>query len=103
MHGKQGSGEAAGHHGELLQGIFEDDTGLLRRGLVSMPYRTLKSRAEFLPNEKMREVDVFPRRCEKAKRAAEITLERYSAARAGGGTWGYEQYPCCAWYGVIHS
>ncbi|MBB5421371.1 GHMP kinase [Paraburkholderia sp. CNPSo 3155] len=84
MHGKQGSGEAAGHHGELLQGIFEDDTGLLRRGLVSMPYRTLKSRAEFLPNEKMREVDVFPRRCEKAKRAAEITLERYSAARAGG-------------------
>ncbi|ACC76427.1 GHMP kinase [Paraburkholderia caribensis] len=83
MHGKQGKGEAAGHHGELLQGVFEDDTGLLRRGLVSMPYRQLKSRAEFLPNEE-REVVVFPRRCEKAKRAAEITLKRFSSASVGG-------------------
>ena len=57
--------EAIGHHGELIQGMFEDEDAQLRRALVSLPCRHLKSKATFRPNEG-ETVSVMPASCEKA-------------------------------------
>jgi uncharacterized protein involved in propanediol utilization len=43
--GAHGIGRAFGHHGELLQGVFERD-GRLCRGLVTLPTATFRSVAE---------------------------------------------------------
>ncbi|RWM38698.1 GHMP kinase [Mesorhizobium sp.] len=83
MRATQGHGEAIGHHGELLQGIFEDEDARLRRGLVSLPCRHLKSKAKFRAKGEER-VSVAPRHCRKSKRAAELALERFSQFRTGG-------------------
>ncbi|MGY5795538.1 GHMP family kinase ATP-binding protein len=83
MQSIDGRGEAIGHHGELLQGVFEDERARLRRALVSLPCRYLKSKAEFRATGEQR-VSVVPRRCEKARRAAELTLERFAQAETGG-------------------
>lgn len=42
-----GVGAASGHHGELLQGVFEDRNGRLHRGLVTLPLTRLVSKATF--------------------------------------------------------
>lgn len=42
-----GVGAASGHHGELLQGVFEDRNGRLHRGLVTLPLTKLVSKATF--------------------------------------------------------
>ncbi|MEM5300190.1 GHMP kinase [Burkholderia sp. JPY481] len=83
MHSREGFGEAIGHHGELLQGVFESDGGRLRRGLVSLPCPNLTSKARFLVDGEM-QVSVSPRRCEKARRAAELTLNTFAQTVAGG-------------------
>lgn len=44
---KIGVGAASGHHGELLQGVFEDRNGRLHRGLVTLPLTRLVSKATF--------------------------------------------------------
>ncbi len=44
-----GVGFAQGHHGELLQGMFADATGRLRRALVTLPAPDRGSRAVFHP------------------------------------------------------
>ncbi|ESX00602.1 kinase [Mesorhizobium sp. LSJC268A00] len=83
MSATEGHGEAIGHHGELLQGIFEDEDARLRRALVSLPYRQLKSKAKFSAKGEHR-ISVVPRYCEKSKRAAELTLKRFAPGRTGG-------------------
>ena len=45
-----GIGYAPAHHGELLQGLFDDGTGQLRRALVTLPYPERGSRAVFRPS-----------------------------------------------------
>ncbi|TIR15783.1 MAG: GHMP kinase [Mesorhizobium sp.] len=84
MFAARGYGEAIGHHGELLQGIFEDeDAHQLHRGLMSLPSRHLKSTATFEPN-KSGKVTVSPARCEKARRAADLTLHVFSQIETSG-------------------
>lgn len=83
MCAKEGSGEATGHHGELLQGIFEDKNGHLHRGLVSLPCRQLKSRVKFRANG-AEKVSITPLHCQKAQRAAELALTRFARIRTGG-------------------
>ncbi|MDK2661985.1 GHMP kinase [Cupriavidus consociatus] len=83
MHSKEGFGEAIGHHGEFLQGVFESEGRRLHRGLVSLPCPNLTSKARFLANGQIR-VSVSPQRCVKAKRAAELTLETFAQTRVGG-------------------
>jgi uncharacterized protein involved in propanediol utilization len=46
---KTGFGTCVGHHGEILQGVFRDGRGELRRGLVTMPCVGISSRASFAP------------------------------------------------------
>ncbi|WP_342709930.1 GHMP kinase [Bradyrhizobium sp. B124] len=78
-----GYGEAIGHHGELLQGIFEDENARLHRGLTSLPCRDLKSTATFKASNEDG-VTVTPVCCEKSKRAAELALARFARIRVGG-------------------
>jgi len=44
---RTGVGAASAHHGELLQGVFEDRNGRLHRGLVTLPLTKLVSKATF--------------------------------------------------------
>ncbi|NUB04611.1 kinase [Azospirillum sp. Vi22] len=46
---EQGFGRVNGHHGEILQGIFPDETGRLHRGLVTLPCNIVSSAAVFRP------------------------------------------------------
>ncbi len=45
-----GIGYAPAHHGELLQGVFDDGAGQLRRALVTLPQPDRGSRAVFRPS-----------------------------------------------------
>ncbi|MBZ9747631.1 GHMP kinase [Mesorhizobium sp. CO1-1-7] len=74
---------AVGHHGELVQGLFEDDGARLRRALVSLPCRQLQSRARFSPGDGDL-VAVTPVSCDKARRAAELTIARFGQRGTGG-------------------
>jgi uncharacterized protein involved in propanediol utilization len=78
-----GYAEAIGHHGELVQGLFEDEHAQLRRALVSLPCPQLKSKATFRANDSAC-VSVIPTSHEKARRAAELTLEAVGRGRTGG-------------------
>ncbi|MFI0848450.1 GHMP kinase [Mesorhizobium sp. IMUNJ 23232] len=78
-----GRGQATAHHGELVQGIFECEDAILRRGLVSLPCRKFKSKAVFSPTETPT-INVTPIACVKALRAAELTLSFLGANSSGG-------------------
>lgn len=79
----RGSGQGFAHHGEILQGVFEDANAQLFRGLVTFPIRHLSSKAVFTPNSNGC-VGVWPRSNEKARRAAALTLRRVGGAQRGG-------------------
>ncbi|MCA0008805.1 MULTISPECIES: GHMP kinase [unclassified Mesorhizobium] len=81
----EGSGyaEAIGHHGELVQGVFEDEGARLRRALVSLPCRHLRSKARFSANDSDH-VTVWPASREKARRAAELTINAFGRPGSGG-------------------
>lgn len=79
----EGYAEAIGHHGELVQGLFEDDGARLRRALVSLPCRQLRSKARFRANDRDH-VSVVPASREKARRAAELTINAFGRPGAGG-------------------
>ena len=78
-----GYAEAIGHHGELVQGVFEDEGARLRRALVSLPCRQLKSKARFTANDSDH-VSVWPVSREKARRAAELTITAFGRPGTGG-------------------
>lgn len=77
-----GYAEAIGHHGELVQGLFEDDGAQMRRALVSLPCRQLRSKARFAPNNGD-QVRVIPASREKARRAAELTVNAFGRTGIG--------------------
>lgn len=66
-----GIGHASAHHGELLQGVFEDD-GRWRRALVTLPLPGWGSRAVFIPGHHD-DVTGLPGLA-KSRRAAVLTL-----------------------------
>jgi uncharacterized protein involved in propanediol utilization len=77
------TGMAIAHHGELLQGIFENTSGQLRRGLLSLPCPALTSVATFHPTKEP-VLTIAPTACEKARRAGELALSRVSPRSPGG-------------------
>jgi uncharacterized protein involved in propanediol utilization len=81
-----GTGYAPAHHGELLQGVFEDDAGRLRRALVTLPQANLGSRAVFFPSESHWGIVGTPE-LTKVRRAAMLALREFSThpAPAKGG------------------
>lgn len=83
MRATKGYGEAIGHHGELVQGIFEDDYGNLRRGLTSLPCHQLRSKATFEAYAK-ESLSLTPTYFEKSKRAAELAIGTFAKTRIGG-------------------
>ena len=70
----EGRGDAVGHHGELLQGVFRDADGRLHRGLLSLPCGMLRSDARFQLTSGAG-LTVEPAWKTKAARAAALTLE----------------------------
>lgn len=72
-----GTGYAPAHHGELLQGVFEDDTGRLRRALVTLPQPNLGSRAAFFPSQSYLGIVGSPG-LTKVRRAAVLALREFS-------------------------
>lgn len=69
-----GTGFAPAHHGELLQGVFPDHTGRLRRALVTLPAPHHGSRAVFHPSEYHWGILGTPE-LTKVRRAAILTLQ----------------------------
>lgn len=78
-----GYAEAMGHHGELVQGLFEDTGGDMKRALVSLPCPDLKARAWFRADESNHIIPSRPDR-HKALRAAELTVAAFAPKRMGG-------------------
>jgi uncharacterized protein involved in propanediol utilization len=81
-----GVGYAPAHHGELLQGVFEDPKGRLHRALVTLPQPRLGSQAIFRPGRNG-VVTIGQPELTKALRAAEFTLRQladHPAAPSGG-------------------
>lgn len=78
---KIGVGAANGHHGELVQGVFEQN-GQLHRGLVTLPLAKLVSNATFTCAA-TRELTVRPAHKAKASLAARETLNHLSVAEGG--------------------
>lgn len=76
-----GTGTSIGHHGEIVQGVFEDGRQLLH-GLVTLPMPSLLSEATFRPAP-VATVTVEPPVCLKAKRGAELALQHFGAERGG--------------------
>jgi uncharacterized protein involved in propanediol utilization len=81
-----GVGHAQGHHGELLQGVFDDGTGRLRRALVTLPAPDRGSRAIFYPSDRHWGVVGAPG-LTKVRRAAILALRELAGhpAPAKGG------------------
>lgn len=83
MLAKPARGQAFGHHGELVQGVFEDEHGHLHRGLVTLPIDSLRSTAWFAVDESG-DIDVEPRGRDKALRAAQLALAHLGYPSLGG-------------------
>ena len=79
---RQGAGTAIAHHGELLQGVFEDDNGRLHRGLVTLPLPAMTSQATFIGAHSV-DVTVRPDGKAKASAAARLTLDHLAVAEGG--------------------
>lgn len=75
--GRAGVGYAPAHHGELLQGVFEDPKGRLHRALVTLPHPRLGSKVVFLPGSDGA-VTINRPELTKARRAAECTLRGFA-------------------------
>jgi uncharacterized protein involved in propanediol utilization len=72
-----GVGFASAHHGELLQGMFTDGQGRLRRALVTLPDPSRGSHAAFYPSENHWGVVGTPELI-KVRRAAILALRELS-------------------------
>jgi uncharacterized protein involved in propanediol utilization len=69
-----GLGVCAGHHGEILQGVFRQ-AGRLVRGLVTLPFPDAVTHASATLDEDGSTVDVRPQSKVKAAVAARLTLD----------------------------
>lgn len=72
-------GRSPAHHGELLQGVFEDDRGALRRGLVTVLQPNRGSEAVFRPT-RAEGIVVDPPDLVKVRRAAELAVDWFTSA-----------------------
>jgi uncharacterized protein involved in propanediol utilization len=72
-----GVGDASAHHGELLQGVFEDHDGRVHRALVTLPYPERGSQAQFYPSDHHWGIVGTPE-LSKVRRAAILALRRFS-------------------------
>ncbi|GAB3498107.1 GHMP kinase [Amycolatopsis cihanbeyliensis] len=83
----RGTGYAPCHHGEILQGAFREADGSVCRGLVTLPMRTLGTRAEFvrLPGTTSDELEVLPADRTKAAKAARLAVAECARHRPCGG------------------
>ncbi len=79
----RGKGSAKGHHGEIIQGVFERERRLLVRGLVSLPCRTLASTATFSSADGD-EITVSPSWKAKARDAVKNLLKSRNLPSKGG-------------------
>lgn len=79
---RSGVGTAIGHHGELLQGVFEDENGRLHRALVTLPLARLTSQATFA-GMSATGLTVHPDYKTKAAVAARLTLDHLDIAEGG--------------------
>lgn len=79
----QGHGSATAHHGEILQGMFEQSDGSLHRALVTLPCDLFGSEATFAPSSDAPVVVEPAWKC-KARQAAELTLAACGLAEWGG-------------------
>ncbi len=83
-----GTGRAACHHGEVLQGVFHRPGGLPCRGLVTLPSPRPRTRATFVPDRECR-FAVHPPSRTKALEAARLTVAECARItgrpRCGGG------------------
>jgi uncharacterized protein involved in propanediol utilization len=70
---RTGFGRAPAHHGEIIQGMFEDANGRPRRGLVTLPMPGHGSWASFTPGDTAGIV-VEPPQMTKSARAAQLAL-----------------------------
>jgi uncharacterized protein involved in propanediol utilization len=70
-------GFAPAHHGELLQGVFEDACGQYRRALVTLPNPERGTRAVFYPSERHWGIVGTPELA-KVRRAAALALREFS-------------------------
>ena len=80
---KEGRGTAIAHHGEILQGMFED-AGRLFRGSVTLPCHIFGSQTSFLPKKDSHKIVVEPEWKIKSKKAAELTFEYLGVDDVGG-------------------
>lgn len=78
-----GYGRATAHHGEILQGVFEQPDGSLHRALVTLPCDLFGSEATFEPSPDA-PLAVEPIWKCKARQAAELALEACGLAEWGG-------------------
>lgn len=79
----RGTHHSVGHHGEILQGVFESG-GRLRRALITLPCPLYESHAVFEPSDTSAGITVHDPWRTKARRAAELTLRALGDAPAGG-------------------
>lgn len=77
-----------GHHGELIQGVFKNEDGKLVNGLVTLPYKNAKSKAEFYCDNSY-SIKLLDGTKKKAKKAAELT-GKYLTGKVIGGTLSIE-------------
>jgi uncharacterized protein involved in propanediol utilization len=80
---KAGYGLASCHHGEILQGMFYEADGSLRRGLVTLPCDRYQAGAHFIPDDSGR-LTVEPAFKKKALRAVQVTLNHLREVHVGG-------------------
>lgn len=74
-----------GHHGELLQGVFESNDGKLHRGLVTLRCNLYASTAVFVKESGIKEIRILPECKTKALKAAQITLKYIDKNEEFGG------------------
>lgn len=80
---RQGTGRASAHHGELIQGVFQDQNGRLQRGLVTLPLNQMGSFATFRIGNSGG-ITVIPPEKTKAAKAAFLTLRHIDGHHASG-------------------
>jgi uncharacterized protein involved in propanediol utilization len=80
---RTGFGIAPCHHGEWLQGEFQDGP-LSVQGLVTVPCPLFRSRATFALNPHAATVRVHPKTHVKASKAAQLTLQWFGRPHVGG-------------------
>jgi uncharacterized protein involved in propanediol utilization len=82
-----GLGSASAHHGEIIQGVFHDDSGRLRNALVTLRFPECESRATFYPSAQLAEI-VCPPGMWKVHRASIFSMAEFATERSPA-TGGY--------------